>query len=60
MNKKDVYEVYKAAPQAKIIANHFETVNACMLSREEFKQFVEEKGINSYVLVPDNGEKIHF
>jgi len=60
MNKEDVFEVYKSAPQAKIIANHFETVNACMLSREELKQFVKEKGINSNVLIPNDGEEYTF
>ncbi|MBU3177566.1 hypothetical protein KPL47_14615 [Clostridium estertheticum] len=61
MNKEDVFEVYKAAPQAKIIANHFETVNdACMFSREELKQFVKEKGINSNILIPNDGEEYTF
>lgn len=60
MNKEDVYEVYRAAPYAKIIANHFETVNACMLSRKELRQFVEAKGMNSAVFVPEDGEEYIF
>jgi L-ascorbate metabolism protein UlaG (beta-lactamase superfamily) len=56
MGKDDVYEVYKAAPKAKIIAVHMEAVNHWALSREQLKRFINEKGITSNVLVPDDGE----
>lgn len=56
MGKDDVYEVYKAAPNAKIIAIHMEAVNHWTLSREQLKRFINEKGITSNVLVPDDGE----
>ena len=56
MGKDDVYEVYKAAPKAKIIAVHMEAVNHWTLSREQLKRFINEKGITSNVLVPDDGE----
>ncbi|MFB3163500.1 MBL fold metallo-hydrolase [Neobacillus sp. 179-J 1A1 HS] len=56
MSKDDVYEVYKAATDAKIIAVHMEAVNHWALSREELKQFANEKGISSNVLVPEDGE----
>jgi L-ascorbate metabolism protein UlaG (beta-lactamase superfamily) len=56
MGKEDVYEVVKAAPNAKIVAVHMEAVNHWGLSREELKSFIEEKGISSQVLVPDDGE----
>jgi hypothetical protein len=60
MGKDDVYEVYKAAPNAKIIAVHMEAVNHWALSREELKRFSNEKGIRSNVLVPDDGESYTF
>lgn len=60
MGKDDVYEVYKAAPQAKIIAVHMEAVNHWGLSREELKSFINEKGISSNILVPDDGESYSF
>ena len=44
MGKDDVYEVVKAAPDAKIIAVHMEAVNHWGLSREELKSFIHEKG----------------
>ena len=60
MGKEDVYEVHKAAPNAKIIASHMEAVNHFTLSREELKSFVNEKGIFSNVLIPDDGEDYTF
>ena len=60
MGTEDLYEVYKAAPDAKIIAVHLEAVNHWGLSREELKSFINEKGISSNVLVPDDGESYSF
>ncbi|WP_394120064.1 MBL fold metallo-hydrolase [Planococcus donghaensis] len=56
MGKEDVYEVYKAAPEADIIVSHMEAVNHWGLSREELKNFINEKGMESNVVVPDDGE----
>lgn len=60
MGKNDIYEVYKAAPNAKIISVHMEAVNHWTLSREELKEFINEKGIPSNVLVPDDGDSYTF
>lgn len=60
MGKDDIYEVYKAAPHAKIISVHMEAVNHWTLSREELKSFISEKGISSDILVPDDGESYSF
>ncbi|WP_174733194.1 MBL fold metallo-hydrolase [Mesobacillus harenae] len=60
MGKDDVYEVYKAAPTAKIIAVHMEVLNHWTLSREELKSFINEKGISSNVLVPEDGESYSY
>lgn len=59
MGIDDIYEVYKAAPNAKIISVHMEAVNHWTLSREELKQFIKEKSISN-VLVPDDGEFYSF
>ncbi|MFP7732048.1 MBL fold metallo-hydrolase [Priestia aryabhattai] len=56
MGKEDIYEVYKAAPQATIISIHMEAVNHWTLSREELKSFIKEKDMSSHVFVPDDGE----
>jgi len=60
MGKDDVYEVYKTAPNSKMIAVHMEAVNHWTLSREELKSFANEKGISSNVLVPDDGDAYSF
>ena len=60
MGKDDVYEVHKAAPSAKIIASHMEAVNHWTLSRKELKGFLNEKGISSSVLVPNDGVSYTF
>lgn len=60
MGEDDIYEVYKAAPKAKIVVSHMEAVNHWTLSRNELKSFIQEKGISSTVLVPDDGESYKF
>ncbi|MDQ6597645.1 MBL fold metallo-hydrolase [Bacillus salipaludis] len=60
MGKDDIFEVYKAAPNAKIISVHMEAVNHWTLSRDELKSFINERGISSHVLVPDDGESYTF
>lgn len=56
MGKEDIYEVYKSAPNAQIIVSHMEAVNHWTLSKNELKNFLDEKGISSTVLIPDDGE----
>lgn len=60
MGKEDIYETYKVAPHAKIIVSHMEAVNHWELSRDELKRFINEKGMLSHVLVPDDGESYSF
>ncbi|WP_400195191.1 MBL fold metallo-hydrolase [Lysinibacillus telephonicus] len=60
MGKEDVYEVYNAAPNAKILAVHMEAVNHWTLSREELRIFINEKGISSNILVLNDGESYSF
>ncbi|MBT2707565.1 hypothetical protein J7I91_06525 [Pseudomonas sp. ISL-84] len=60
MGKEDIFEVYNAAPNSKIISVHMEAVNHWTLSRDELKSFINEKGISSNVLAPDDGESYSF
>ncbi|ANF95532.1 MBL fold metallo-hydrolase [Paenibacillus bovis] len=60
MGKEDVHEVYKAAPQAKIIAVHMEAVNHWTLSRAELKRYAEEKGFSSSLFIPEDGQSYTF
>jgi len=60
MGKEDIYNVYKAAPDATIISVHMEAVNHWTLSREELKSFIQGKGISANVRVPIDGESFIF
>jgi L-ascorbate metabolism protein UlaG (beta-lactamase superfamily) len=60
MGKEDIYEVHRAAPLAQIISVHMEAVNHWTLSRAELKSFIEDKGITSNVLVPNDGDSYSF
>lgn len=56
MGKEDLYELYKAAPYATIIASHMEAFNHWSLSRAELREFSVKKGFDSSLLVPEDGE----
>ena len=60
MTKEDVYETHKAAPQAKIVVSHMESLNHCLLTRKELNRFIVEKGITNNILVPSDGEVYSF
>lgn len=60
MGKDDIYEVYRAAPNAKIVVSHMETINHWTLSREELRSFLNEKEITNHVFVPEDGEHYTF
>lgn len=60
MGKEDVHKVYKAASNAKIIAVHMEAVNHWTLSREELINFCHEKGMETNVFVPNDGDSYTF
>jgi L-ascorbate metabolism protein UlaG (beta-lactamase superfamily) len=60
MGQDDVYEVYKAAPKAKIIAVHMEALNHWNLSKADLQSFANEKGISTNLLIPNDGESYSF
>ncbi len=60
MGKNDVRDVYHAAPAATIIASHMEAVNHATLSRKDLRAFLQEQGMTSRVLVPEDGESYSF
>jgi L-ascorbate metabolism protein UlaG (beta-lactamase superfamily) len=60
MGKEDVWRVFEAAPQAQIVATHLESVNHAVLTRQELSRYCEEKGMNSRVSIPADGETLGF
>ncbi|WP_101842720.1 MBL fold metallo-hydrolase [Halobacillus sp. Marseille-P3879] len=60
MGKEDIKETHDAAPDATIIVVHTEAVNHWTLSREELKDFINQEGIVSDVLIPNDGDSYSF
>ncbi|WP_431803651.1 MBL fold metallo-hydrolase [Halobacillus andaensis] len=60
MGKEDIKETHNASPDAKIIVVHMEAVNHWTLSREELKDFINQEGIVSDVLIPNDGDSYSF
>lgn len=58
MGEQDTLRTIKHAPQANIVAVHMDTVNHAALTRKELREFVEEKGIEKQVLIPEDGESL--
>jgi len=60
MDQHDLHEVALAAPQAIIVASHLEAVNHCVLSRAALREFVDLRGLQARVRVPEDGEACVF
>jgi len=60
MGTEDLREVYRAAPDATIIASHMDSVNPGTLSRKSLRAFLDENEMTDRVLVPEDGEAYDF
>ncbi len=60
MTKENVVQTYQEAPDATIVAVHMESLNHCLLTRDELKQFIKEKDLLNKVLIPDDGQTLSF
>ncbi|HML34904.1 MBL fold metallo-hydrolase [Sporomusa sphaeroides] len=60
MDDNDVYEVYKACPNAAIIASHMDTVSHATLTRKTLRKKLAEKAIADKILIPVDGEIYQF
>ena len=56
MGAADVLDVHRAAPQARIVAVHMESLNHCTVPRARVRDLAREHGIAERVLVPEDGE----
>lgn len=57
MGKEDLLKIHRILPETTIVAIHLETVNHCILSRRELRQFTEEQGFSDKVRIPEDGEQ---
>lgn len=55
MTTEDVMMVAAAAPDARIVAVHMDTINHCLLTRAALRRAIEEEGLTDRVAVPDDG-----
>lgn len=60
MGKEDTYRAIRSAPNAKIVAVHMDAINHMSVTRNELKEYVNEKSIQSKVLIPLDGETLSF
>lgn len=59
MNIDDVKNVLDAAPDAKVIASHMDTVSHLSVTRNDLKEFKTKNNIGN-LLIPDDGETLDF
>lgn len=61
MDTKQVMEVAKIAPMAKIVAVHMEALDHCTVSRAELRKAADRNGIRKErLIIPNDGEKVNF
>ncbi len=58
MTPDDVVNVHEKHSQTKIVAVHMDTVNHCFIKRTDLLHALIEKGLESIVLIPNDGEEI--
>ena len=56
MTPDDVIAVARAAPRARVVAVHMESLNHCVVTRDEPEAAAVEAGVD--VLIPDDGETL--
>lgn len=58
MTADDVIAVANAAPAARVIAVHMESINHCVLRRADLAAALERAGLSSRVAIPADGERV--
>jgi len=60
MGKEDVLRAAEAAPHATIVVTHMDAINHMAQTREELSEYVQEKGIEDRVEIPEDGAAVVF
>ncbi len=60
MGKDDVLRATQTVPTATVVAVHLDAINHMAQSREELRQYVQEKGIQDRVEIPEDGATLRF
>jgi len=56
MNQEDVYRVYQAASDSIIIISHMESVSHATVTRNDMRNFLQQKSISSNIHIPNDGD----
>ncbi|MBS2968156.1 MBL fold metallo-hydrolase [Metabacillus sp. KIGAM252] len=60
MDKEDIEQLHHAASESIIVVSHMETLNHCLLTRRDLREFLSAKDWSGKALVPEDGETIKF
>lgn len=60
MGIRDISQLHRVCPKAKIVAVHMEAWNHCILTREVLRKYVSEYDLAENVFIPADGEELVF
>ena len=60
MGTEDVLKVHEAAPNAKLVISHMESVAHATVSRADMLAFAREKGFEQSIVIPADGDIVAF
>lgn len=60
MGTKDILEVCRHAPAARVVVLHMEAINHCLLTRAALNQFLQQEGLDNMVQVPADNQWLEF
>lgn len=58
MTAEDVGKVCRVLPESRVLAVHMDSINHCLLTRDELNETLEEEGLAGQVEVPADGESV--
>ncbi|MCR4667628.1 MAG: MBL fold metallo-hydrolase [Desulfovibrio sp.] len=60
MDDADVAAVHMACPEATIVISHMDTVAHASITRNDMRQFLHKRGLETATVMPDDGETLSF
>ena len=60
MDQHDVLKVHEAAPSARLVISHMESVAHATVTRSEMRAFAQKHGFIDSIVIPDDGETLSF
>lgn len=60
MDQSDVLNVHEAAPAAKLVISHIESVAHAMVTRSEMREYARAHAFIDSIVIPDDGQTLTF